>query len=56
MGDLEPFLQLRDQQVDRDRGPDLGLHGVGRVAVEGLDAQVLFDPFEELLDLPTLFI
>jgi hypothetical protein len=36
--------------------PDLGLHRVGRSAEERLDAQMLFDPFEEDLDLPAMAI
>ncbi len=35
---------------------DLAQHGVFRVADEGLDPEVLFDPTEENLDLPALFI
>ena len=37
------------QDVDRDRHPDLRLDGVLGGAVKGFDAQVLFDPAEELL-------
>ena len=41
------------QQVHADGDPDLGLHRVVRVAVEGFDSQMLLDPFEEQFDLPT---
>jgi hypothetical protein len=34
----------------------LGLHGVLRCAIEGLDPQVLFDPFEEQFHLPAAFV
>ena len=34
----------------------MGFHGVVTGSVESLDAQVLFDPTEEQLDLPTLGI
>jgi len=47
--ELEAFGGDGDQQVDADGDPDLGFDGVFRAAVEGLDAQVLFDPFEEQL-------
>ena len=50
------FLDDGDQDVDSDGNPDLGLHTVGRRAEKSFDAQVLLDPFEEQLDLPTLTI
>ena len=31
-------------------------HGIFRVAIKGFDSNVLFDPFEEQLDLPALFV
>ena len=43
---------VRNSYLDTDRGPDLGFDGILRGAVEGFDAQVLFDPFEEQFDLP----
>ena len=46
----------RDQDVDADRDPNLRLHGVRIVAVEGFDPQILFDPFEEQFHLPTAFV
>ena len=45
-----------DEHVDADSDPDLGLHGVVGVAVERLDSQILFDPFEEQLDLPAALV
>jgi hypothetical protein len=42
----------RYEQVNRHGAPDLGLHRVLRRTVKRLDPQVLFDPFEEQLDLP----
>ena len=54
--DLEFLLQDGDEDVDADGDPDLGLHGVLRVAVERFDAEVLFDPFEEEFDLPATAI
>ena len=50
------LLDDRDQDVGGNRDPDLGLHRVFAGAEEGFDAQVLFDPFEEQLDLPTTAI
>ena len=44
------------EHIDRDRDPDLSPQGVLGSAVEILDAQVLLDPFEEQLDLPTAAI
>ncbi len=40
-----------NQQVDRDRNPDLGSHRILTGAEEGLDTQVLFDPLEQLNDI-----
>ncbi len=54
--DVEAFFEDGDQDVDRDGDPDLGLDGVLGGAEEALDAQVLFDPFEEQLDLPAAFV
>jgi hypothetical protein len=44
------------EDVNRDSDPDLRLQGIDRSAVELFDAQVLLDPFEEQLDLPTAAI
>src|ERR1035438_9934891 len=43
----------RKLTLDRDRDPDLRLHGVLAGAIERLDSQVLLDPFEEQFYLPT---
>ena len=42
--------------MNRDGNPYLGLHGVFGRAEEGLDMQVLFDPFEEQFHLPAAFV
>ena len=42
----------RDQQVRTDRRPDLDSDAVGACGEESAQAQVLFDPAEEQLDLP----
>ena len=49
-------LKLTKQQIDLERSKYLAQDRVIRVADEGLDPQVLFDPAEENLDLPALFI
>jgi hypothetical protein len=38
--------------MDGDGDPDLDPHRVRGSAIEGFDAQMLFDPFEEQFDLP----
>ena len=43
-------------QVGANSDPDLSFYGVQRVAKEVLDAQILLEPFEEQLNLPTLLI
>jgi len=45
-----------DKHVDADRDPDLRLHGIVGRAVESFDSQMLLDPFEEQLDLPTALV
>jgi hypothetical protein len=54
--ELEPLLDDGDEHVHRDGDLELGLHGVLRVAIEGLDPQVLFEPLEEKLHLPPPFV
>ena len=53
---MQAFFQKGDEQIDGDGGPDLSAHRVGRGAVEGFDAQMLLDPFEEEFDLPAVAI
>jgi len=50
--DPESLPDDRDQDVDRDGDPYLGLHRVLRRAEERLDPQMLLDPFEEELHPP----
>ena len=45
-----------DDEINADGDPDLRLDRVERVAEEMFDRQVLLDPLEEGLDLPTLAI
>ena len=53
--DSEPLLDDRHQHVYGDGNPDLSFHGVLGCAIERLDSKILFDPFEEQLDLPATF-
>jgi hypothetical protein len=53
--ELETFFHNRNQNVNRKGDPDLRSYCVGRCAVEGLNYQVLFNPFEEYFHLPTTF-
>lgn len=50
------LLETGNHEVNADCDPDLGFDGVRAEAEKGFDAQVLFDPFEEQLDLPTTFV
>ena len=52
-GEVEPLFHDGHEQIDAHVHPDLGFDGIGRRSIEGFDSQVLFDPSEEQLDLPT---
>src|SRR5882762_7246927 len=45
-----------DEQVGAERGPDLHAYSVRIGAEESAQAQVLFDPTKEQLDLPAVFV
>ena len=49
---MEVLADDGEQDVNADRDPNLGLHGVRGGAVEAFDAEVLLDPFEEEFDPP----
>ena len=49
------FLMIATNTYTGDGDPDLSFHGVLGSAVERLDSKILFDPFEEQLDLPATF-
>src|SRR6516162_10913724 len=49
---MKPLFENRHQQVNRNGNGDLGTHGVLAGTIESFDPQMLFDPFEEQLDLP----
>jgi hypothetical protein len=53
---VELLLEYGGQQVNAYGDPHLGLHRVDRIAIESFDPQMLFDPLEEQLDLPTAAI
>lgn len=50
--DFQRSLYDCHQHIHRDSDPYLGLHGILRGAIEGLDPEMLLDPLEEELDLP----
>ena len=52
----EPFFHDGDEGISGHGGPDLGFDCVGGCSIEALDPQMLFDPFEEQFDFPTLMI
>ena len=49
---MQTFFQNGNEQINGDGRPDLRAHRVGRRAVKGFDAQMLFEPLEEQFDLP----
>ena len=51
---MQALLGDSDQHVSADRYPDLRFDRVLAGAKEGLDSQMLLDPFEEQFDLPSL--
>jgi len=53
---LKLFFDDCDQHVGGHGAPDLRLDSVLAISQEFLDSQVLFDPFEEQLDLPAAFV
>ena len=50
------LIENGHHQVCAHSDPDLGLHSVFAQAVEGFNAKVLLDPFEEEFDLPASFV
>src|SRR5659263_267328 len=53
---MQPLLDDRHQDVDRDGDPHLRLHGVLGSSEERLDPKVLLDPPEEEFHLPPLLV
>ena len=56
MGYIINLFENGDKQINADCDPDLRLHCVHAGTVESLDAEVLFDPFKEQLNVPSAFI
>jgi hypothetical protein len=54
--DSQLFLDDGNEKVYADRDPNLGLYSILGSAKERLDAQVLFDPFEEKFHLPAALV
>jgi len=53
---METFSNDGDKDIGGDGNPDLGLYRIFGSSVEGLDAEMLLDPFEEQFDLPSAFV
>ena len=56
LAQMQPLLDDRHHDVDRDRNPHLGLHGVLRGPEGRLDPKMLLDPPKEQFHLPPLFV
>jgi len=50
------LIETGHHEVNAQGDPDLGSHGVVACSEERFYAEVLFDPFEEQLDLPAAFV
>ena len=55
-GDTAEGFDVGQEQVIDHGDPDLGHDGISGSPQKGFDFEVLLDPFEEDLDLPTLAI
>ena len=53
---METFSNDGDKDIGGDGNPDLGLYRIFGSSVEGLDAEMLLDPFEEQFNLPSAFV
>lgn len=53
---METFSNDGDKDIGGDGDPDLGLYRIVGSAVEGLDSEMLLDPFEEQFDLPSALV
>jgi len=49
-------LEIAQEEHGNQRGPDLGLYGIGRGPEKGLDLQVLFQGFQEQCNLPAILV
>ena len=50
------IVGYQGDQIHANCNPDLGLHRIERITKEMLNRQILFQPFEEQLDLPALLV
>ena len=50
------FFENGKFEVNNHSYPDLDLYRIGGSAIEGLDSEVLFDPFEEQFDFPSCLV
>ena len=53
---MQTLLDDGNENVNRDRDPDLSLDGILRGAVESFDPKMLFDPTEKDFNLPARFV
>ena len=53
---METFSNDGDKDIGGNGDPDLGLYRIVGSAVEGLDSEMLLDPFEEQFDLPSALV
>ena len=53
---METLSDDGNEDIGGNGDPDLGLYRIVGSAVEGLDAEMLFDPFEEQFDLPSALV
>jgi hypothetical protein len=49
-------FEISNKQINAEGNPDLGQYGILRSSKKCFDLQVLFDPFEKELGLPTFFV
>jgi len=53
---MQKLFYYRNQDVNRDCDPDLGLDRVFGCTIKSLDPQMLLDPFEKDFDPPAAFV
>ena len=53
---MEAFSDDGNKDIGGNGDPDLGFYRIDGSTVEGLDAEMLFDPLEEQFDLPSAFV
>jgi len=53
---MEAFSDDGNKDIGGNGDPDLGFYRIDGSTVEGLDAEMLFDPFEEQFYLPSALV